>query len=45
MRGWLAGEDEVGGGIVDGGSDRLAGKQIVAEKDRPKVTDRITVLG
>ena len=40
MRSWLAGEDEVAAGILDGGDDRLAGKQIVAEIDRPEVSDR-----
>jgi hypothetical protein len=32
-------------GIMDGGDDRLAGKQIVTEKDRPKVSDRATLPG
>src|ERR1700722_5172479 len=36
MRSWLAGEDEVAAGILDGGNVRLAGKQIVTEIDRPK---------
>ena len=40
MRGWPAGEDEVAAGVVDGGGDWLAGKQIIAEQDRPKMSDR-----
>jgi hypothetical protein len=40
MRRWLAGEDEVAAGMVDGGDDGLAGKQIVTEIDRPKVSNR-----
>ena len=40
MRRWLAGEDEVAAGIFDRGDDRLAGKQIVTEIDRPEVSDR-----
>ena len=40
MRRWLAGEDEATAGRLDGRDDGLAGKQIVAEKDRPKVSDR-----
>jgi hypothetical protein len=45
MRRRLAGENEVATGIVDGGDDRLTGKQIVTEIDRPKVRDCGTVLG
>jgi len=38
--GWLAGEDEVAAGILDGGQTTgLAGKQIVTEKDRPEVSE------
>jgi hypothetical protein len=33
----LAGEDEAAAGIEHRGNDRLAGKQIVTEKDRPQV--------
>jgi hypothetical protein len=39
MRRRLARENEVAAGIVDGGDDRLTGKQIVTEIDRPKVRD------
>ena len=45
MRSWLAGEDEVAAGILDGGNDRLAGKQIVAEIDRPEVSEVGAVPG
>jgi len=45
MRRWLAGEDEVAAGIVDRGGDRLAGKQIVPEIDRPKVSEAGTMPG
>ena len=41
----LAGEDEVAAGIMDSADDRLAGKQIVPEIDRPKMRDGGTVLG
>ena len=34
----LAGEDETAPGIEDRGDDRLAGEQIVTEKDRPEVS-------
>jgi hypothetical protein len=37
VRGRLAGEDEVAAGVLDGGGNRLAGKQIVAEVDRPQM--------
>src|SRR5471030_2720592 len=45
MRRWLAGEDEVAAGIVDRGGDRLAGKQIVPEIDRPQVSEAGTMPG
>ena len=45
MRGWLAGEDEVAAGVLDGGGDRLTGKQVVPEIDRPEMADRGTVPG
>jgi hypothetical protein len=45
MRRRLAGEDEVAAGIVNGGDDRLAGKKIVTEIDRPQAGDRGGVPG
>jgi hypothetical protein len=45
VRRWLAGEDEVAAGILDGGNDRLAGKQIVTEIDRPEVREAGAVTG
>src|SRR5208283_2137231 len=41
----LAGEDEVAAGVLDGGNDGLAGKQVVAKIDRPKMADRGAVPG
>src|SRR5271168_1737063 len=43
MRRWLAGEDEISADLLDGGSDRLAGEQIVAQIDRAQMRDRRTV--
>src|SRR5277367_5962246 len=40
VRGWLAGEDEVAACVLDGGGDRLAGEQVVAEVDRPQMRQR-----
>ena len=45
MRRRLAGEDEVAAGIIDLGDDRLAGKQIVTEIDRPEVGEAGAVPG
>jgi hypothetical protein len=45
MRRWLAGENKVAARILDGGDDRLAGKQVVTEIDRPKMHDRGGVSG
>jgi hypothetical protein len=45
MRRRLAGEDKVAAGVVDGADDRLAGKQIIPEIDRPKMRDGGTMLG
>jgi hypothetical protein len=41
----LAGEDKVAAGVLDGGNDTLAGKQIVTKIDRPKMADRGAVPG
>src|SRR5208283_4604596 len=41
----LAGEDEVAAGVLDGGNDGLAGKQVVTKIDRPKMADRGAVPG
>jgi hypothetical protein len=41
----LAGEDEAAACIEDRGNDRLAGKQIVTEKDRPEVSEAGAVPG
>ena len=40
MRSWLAGEDEVAAGILDGGDDELAATDR-PEIDRPEVSDRV----
>jgi hypothetical protein len=45
MRRGLAGEDEVAAGVVGGRNDRLAGEQIITEKDRPKMNGRGAVPG
>jgi hypothetical protein len=51
MRSWLAGEawaatrTKVAAAILDGGNDRLAGKQIVPEIDRPEVSEAGAVPG
>ena len=41
----LAGEDEVAAGVLDGGNDGLAGKQVVTKIDWPKMADRGAVPG
>ena len=45
MRGRLAGEDEIAAGLLDGGGDRLAGEQVVAEEDWPAVRHERAVPG
>ena len=45
VRGRLAGEDEIAAGLLDGGGDRLAGEQVVAEKDRPQMRHRSAMPG
>jgi len=40
VRRQLAGEDEVAAGVLDGGSNRLAGEQVVAAVDRPQMHQR-----
>jgi len=41
----FAGEYEVAARLLDRGGDRLAGEQIVAEEDRPKVPHRPAMPG
>jgi len=41
----LAGKDEAAAGVLDGGNDRLAGKQVVTKINRPKMADRGAVPG
>ena len=45
MGGGLAGQDEAAAGVLDGGNDGLAGKQVVTEIDWPKMVDRGAVPG
>jgi len=43
VRGWLADEQEVAAGCLDSPANRLAGKQVVAEIDRPQLGERLAV--
>jgi hypothetical protein len=45
VRRWLAGQDEAADHPMDGLGDRLAGEEIVAQVDRPKVRHRRTEPG
>lgn len=45
MRGGLAGQDEVAAAPLDGGGDRLASEEVVAEIDRPVAGDCRSVFG